>query len=182
MEPRAVSIAGALLALLASAHRHALTAEVAFLLLVSSQELAQRLHLQRGQCSSCSISWSCVLQLVLAAVLHSESSMQVEQPRRSSRRALMPPRRPTLPYAVFGPRTALLALFGCVVRVSLSCPTWKGLLSHTGHSAAIYTARGDLYDVPVAERLPRRLHGVPSPVGAATGTGCHSVPTARDSL
>ena len=39
-----------------------------------------------------------------------------------------------------------------------------------GHSAAIDTAQGVLYDVRVAERLPRRLHGVPSPVGAARGT------------
>ena len=39
-----------------------------------------------------------------------------------------------------------------------------------GHSAAIYKAQGVLYDVRVAEGLPRRLHGVPSPVGAARGT------------
>ena len=81
----------------------------------------------------------------------------------------MPPRRSTLPYAVFGPRTALLALLRRA-GITKAAQLGKVLLSHTGHSAAIYTAQGDLYDVSRAEKLPRRSHGVPRPVGAATGT------------
>ena len=67
----------------------------------------------------------------------------------------------------FGPVLARL----CVVRAWMAADGQQGFVARNlAHSAAIYTARGDLYDVPVAERLPRRLHGVPSPVGAARGT------------
>ena len=59
---------------------------------------------------------------------------------------------------------------GLDVRVLGSIRAQLLFARNLGHSAAIYTAQGVLYDVRVAEKLPRRLHGVPSPVGAATGT------------
>ena len=101
MQARAVALAGALLALLASAHRHALTAEVEFYWLSQRKNLRSVFLVQRQHCDSVG-----ALVLQFFARYCSRFGTQSHQCKLSSRvveeRALMRTRLSTLPYAVLG--------------------------------------------------------------------------------
>ena len=110
-----------------------------------------------------------MFQLVFAAVLstqielHTLTALGVQWPEQQHGCLL------TIQHVVLGFQTAVLRL-ACFVAGITRIGSQSFVARNLGHSAAINIAQGDLNEVSGAEKLPRRLHGVPSPVGAATGT------------